>query len=162
MTEPNAEEVVVTAAPEASGSSGGGSEVTMGSPMAVESAAGYASLSAEQKKALNDAKKKLKVTDTKKLLKRVGVSTTVDGSSLLADESRSKSSQLSNCAVVAALLGSMTVGARAIAVPSELAGYVELLQEYGLLGDTAALADQLDAMPRTRDSGARHVCATRW
>ena len=82
------------------------------------------------------------------MLQSVGVSTTGDGSSLLAQDSRSKESQLENASIVAALVAGMTRGMRSIYVSVEIAEYVALLQKYELLDGTATLAEKLDAMPR--------------
>ena len=111
----------------------------------------------EQKKLLEAAKKKVKLIVLKKMLQSVGVSTTGDGSSLLAQDSRSKESQLENASIVAALVAGMTRGMRSIYVSVEIAEYVALLQKYELLDGTATLADKLDAMPRTKSKEANRV-----
>jgi hypothetical protein len=114
-------------------------------------------LTQEQKKLLEAAKKKVKLIVLKKMLQSVGVSTTGDGSSLLAQDSRSKESQLENASIVAALVAGMTRGMRSIYVPVEIAEYAALLQKYELLDGTATLADKLDAMPRTKSKEANRV-----
>ena len=69
---------------------------------------------------LEVAKKKVKLSVLKRVLQSVGVSTTGDGSSLLAPDSRSKESQLENASIVAALVAGMTRGMRSIYVPAEM------------------------------------------
>ena len=126
-------------------------------PDAKAAAAATIALTQEQKKLLEAAKKKVKLIVLKKMLQSVGVSTTGDGSSLLAQDSRSKESQLENASIVAALVAGMTRGMRSIYVSVEIAEYVALLQKYDLLDDTATLADKLHAMPRTKSKEANRV-----
>ena len=146
------------AASEAEGVHGGGDVTSEGpagvlethavAPDAKAAAAATIALTQEQKKLLEAAKKKVKLI----VLKKMG-----DGSSLLAQDSRSKESQLENASIVAALVAGMTRGMRSIYVSVEIAEYVALLQKYELLDGTATLADKLDAMPRTKSKEANRV-----
>ena len=83
---------------------------SMDPPTPTEASGGSITVNSEHDEVLTSAEKKVNVVTLTKFLSYVGVSTTSKGSSLVAEESRSKQTQLKNAAVVATLLERMAYG----------------------------------------------------
>jgi len=109
-------------------------------------------------KIIDDAEKKVTGNDVKSLLKCVGVSTSGKGKGILAQENRSKKTQLENAVIVAAIVVAIPVeSSHNIPVSANLAEYVKVLREHNLIEDMATLKSKLTKMPRTRNKEGNAV-----